>query len=48
MNFSIFEKLNLILCYFAKLIQTINESSDEFSDSICETEDKWHGEQLAY
>ena len=34
------ERFDLLLCYLAKLIQTITESSDEFSDSICEIEDK--------
>lgn len=36
----VYLRLNLLLCYLAKLIQIITESNDEFSDFICEIEDK--------
>ena len=41
------ERFDLLFCYLAKLIQTTTKSSDEFSNSICEIEDKWHEDQLA-
>ena len=34
------ERFDLLFCYLAKLIQTITESSDEFSNSSYETEEK--------